>query len=282
MEVFINGAYCSSSEARISVLDRGFLFGDGIFTTIKVEESNPLFLDRHLVRLQASCGFLHIEYPDLEFSEIISQLAIKNQLTDARVKIAISRGVDSENRIVNYTSNEATVAVLIYPLTSSSFSPVSLTVADEVRGTEPIYHHKTTSYLQNLRSKTVARERGFDDCIILDWRQFVCETSTANLFFIKGNTILTPPADLPLLTGIMRQALLAQKSLSRYTIKEDYLRKKALGDIEGAFITSAVVEVCPVRKIDGRPLPIGVPQALRDQWIQLRREAYPGVVSRQS
>lgn len=271
MKIFINGNWCSSSEAHLSAFDRGFLFGDGVFTTIKVEESRPLFLDHHVNRLRTSCRFFSIQFPeDLSFPEIIGMLLKRNQLTDARVKIVVTRGNDPLNQVTNYPSQTPTVVVFAFPLATSSFAPLSLSIADTVRGTEPVYHHKTTSYLQNLWYKTMARQQGFDDCIMVDHRGFICETTTANVFFMQGNVVITPPADLPLLDGIMRQQLVACGTLGEYSIREEYLTTKDLESIDAAFTTSAIVEICPIKEIDGRPLPVQEPEILRRKWVEFR------------
>ena len=274
MQIFVNDSFYSSNRLPISAFDRGFLFGDGVFTTIKVEDSHPLFLEEHLVRLRSSCRFFGIQGPeDLVFSDIIGLILKKNRLTDARVKIIITRGTDPLNQVVSYPSQTPTIAVFAFPLDPSSFSPLSLTVADTVRGTEPVYRHKTTSYVQNLWYKTTARQQGFDDCIMADHRRMVCETTTANIFFVRGDGIITPPPDLPLLNGIMRQQLVACGSLGTYSITEEYLNIKDLEDVDAAFVTSAIVEICPIREIDGRPLPVHVPETLRQQWEVFRRSS---------
>lgn len=270
MEIFINGTYCSLAQARVGVCDRGFLFGDGVFTTLKVERSIPLFLHKHLERLQRSCAFFAIDFPDFDFPHIINNLLVRNQLTDARVKIMITRGCDSESRITIYPGSTPTVAIIISPLKTYDPAPVSLCIAPAVRGAEPIYHHKTTSYLQSLWYKALAQERECDDCIILDWHHRVCETSTANLFVVVRGALVTPPQELPILNGIMRQSLLDRGELAGYPVKEEQLAVSDLKSVQAAFITSAVVEICPVRSIERQPLPVEIPQMLRQAWIRLR------------
>ncbi|MBW1678821.1 MAG: aminotransferase class IV [Deltaproteobacteria bacterium] len=266
----MNGNYYQADEASLKVSDRGFLFGDGIFTTIKVESSVPLFLDKHINRLRSSCRFFGIEFYDPGFSDIIDRLLKKNQLKDARVKIIISRGIDFKNQIFNYGGGTPTIAVLISPLDQRPPQPVKLCISNELRGNESIYHYKTTSYLQNLYHKTIAREKGFDDNIILNWKEQVLETSTANLFFIIGNKIITPPRELPLLNGIMRQNLLSQGSIGNYILIEDHLTKKDLKKIGAAFITSAIVGICPVNKIEDQVFSVEKPEAVRQEWLQIR------------
>jgi len=271
MQLFLNGDYFRANETSLKALDRGFLFGDGVFTTIKVEGSIPLFLTDHLNRLRSSCHFFGIEFYDPGFPDIIDRLLEKNRLANARVKIIISRGIDLRNRIVNYSGGTPTITVQALPLALDPPQPLKLCVAKEVRGNESIYHHKTTSYLQNLHHKTTARERGFDDAVILNWEGKVLETSTANLFFIFGESIITPPRELPLLDGIMRQQLLSQKMIGNYQVIEDYLTKNDFKKIDAAFVTSAIVEICPVIRIEDLQLSIKKAETIRKEWLQIRR-----------
>jgi branched-chain amino acid aminotransferase len=270
MKIFLNGDYYGATEASVKVFDRGFLFGDGVFTSIRVEDAVPLFLSDHLNRLQSSARFFGIDFADPGLANIINFLLSSNHLTNARVKIIVSRGLDTANRIYNYPENVPSIAVLTAPLDPGPRPAVTLCLSGEVRGNEAIYQHKTTSYLQNMHHKTMAREKGFDDCILLNWKKQVCETATANLFFIIGERIITPPHDLPLLNGIMRQTLLSQGSLAGFRITEEYMTPEDFQHVEGAFITSAIVEFCPVRKIEGQPLPTAKAEAIRKEWQRMR------------
>ncbi len=272
MKIFLNGTYCEASETDVGVFDRGFLFGDGVFTTLKVKESAPLYLDMHCERLQSSCDFFNIRFTNPGFSHIIDCLITDNQLTDARIKIIITRGSDFENRVFNYSKGVNTIAVLPYALEPHARQPVALCMAKEFRGNESLYRHKTISYLSNLYQKTSARGMGFDDAIILDWKGRICETSTANLFFIIGDEIITPPHDLPLLNGIMRQNLISQGSLGRYSIIEDYLTTKDLYQVTAAFITSCIVEIGPVSKIEQETLSMEEAEAVREEWLRTKSQ----------
>jgi len=271
MKIFLNGEFYESDEALLRVFDRGFLFGDGIFTTIKVEDSIPLFLDKHINRLKSSCHFFGIKFFDPGFSNIINQLLNKNHLINARVKIIISRGVDFKNRIINYGGENPTIAVLISPLNLDLPQPIKLCISKEMRGNESIYQHKTTSYLQNLYYKTIARRKNFDDVIILNWKEEILETSTANLFFILEGKVITPPRELPLLNGIMRQEILALKSIGGYPLIEKNLKKDDLKKVEAAFITSAILEICPVSRIENQELSLKNSEAIRKEWLQIKR-----------
>ena len=271
MKIFFNGNYYSQNKSLIKVFDRGLLFGDGIFTTLKVENSVPLFLDQHIARLQSSCQFFGINFFDLGFSSIITRLLKKNQLKNARVKIIVSRGCDFKNRRYNYAGEPPTMLVLSFPFAPHLPKPVSLCISPEYRGNESIYKHKTISYLPNLTHKTIAQKNGFDDAIILNGEKKLLETSTANLFFIIKDKILTPPKELPLLNGIMRQNLLALRSIKNYRFLEDSLTQKELKKVEGCFITSAILEICPVKKIDDKDFSLQKTKVIQREWLRIRR-----------
>jgi len=91
MKIFFNGNYYAKDKSLVKVYDRGLVFGDGVFTTLKVENLVPLFLSQHIARLHSSCQFFGIKFSDPGFPAIITRLLKKNQLKDARVKIIVSR-----------------------------------------------------------------------------------------------------------------------------------------------------------------------------------------------
>jgi 4-amino-4-deoxychorismate lyase len=183
----------------------------------------------------------------------------------------VSRGCDFKNRIYNYEGEQLpTMLVLVFPLVPQPVRPVSLCVSPELRGNESIYHHKTISYLPNLTHKTFAKKNGFYDAIILNWKKQVLETSTANLFFIIKDKIITPPKELPLLNGIMRQNLLSLGTIKDYGFLEDSLTQKELIRVEGCFITSAVLEICPVIRIEGQEFSPEKPKTIQKEWRRIR------------
>ena len=271
MKIFFNGNYYAENKSLLKVFDRGLLFGDGIFTTLRVENSVPLFLKHHSARLRASCQFFGIKFSDWDFSGIIARLLKKNQLSDARVKIMVTRGCDFKNRIYNYEGELSSLLVVALPLPPHPPKPVRLCISPEARGNESIYKHKTISYLPNLTHKTIARENGFDDAIILDWKKHVLETSTANLFFIIKDKIITPPKELPLLNGIIRQNLLTLRSIKNYSFLEDFLSRKELKKVEGGFITSAILEMCPIKQIEGQMFSPEKTKGIYREWLRVRR-----------
>jgi 4-amino-4-deoxychorismate lyase len=271
MKIFFNGNYYAENKSLVKVFDRGLLFGDGIFTTLRVENSVPLFLDHHIARLHSSCQFFGINFSDPGFSTVISHLLKKNHLNDARIKIIVSRGCDFKNRVYNYEGELSTMLVLAFPLLPQPLRPVSLCISPELRGNESIYHHKTISYLSNLTHKTFAQKNGFYDAIILNWKRQVLETSTANLFFIIKDKIITPPKELPLLNGIMRQNLLSLGAIKNYGFLEDSLTKKDLKKVEGAFITSAILKICPVKRIEDQQFSPEKPKVIQREWLRIRR-----------
>jgi Branched-chain amino acid aminotransferase/4-amino-4-deoxychorismate lyase len=182
----------------------------------------------------------------------------------------VSRGCDFKNRVYNYEGEPPTMLVLAFPLIPQPLRPVSLCISPEQRGNESIYHHKTISYLSNLTHKTFAQKNGFYDAIILNWKRQVLETSTANLFFIIKDKIITPSKELPLLNGIMRQNLLSLGAIKNYGFLEDSLTKKDLKKVEGAFITSAILEICPVKRIEDQQFSPEKPKVIRKEWRCIR------------
>ncbi len=176
----------------------GAALGDGVFTTLRVENPFPCFWIIILPALNRPAKFFGIIFSDPGFSEIITRLLKQNQLKDARVKIMVTRGCDPENRIYNYEGEPCTILALCFPLSPRLLKPMRLGLSPELRGNESIHRHKTISYLSNLTHKTIARKNGFDDAIILNSEKKNIGNNNANIFFIVKDKIITPPRELPL------------------------------------------------------------------------------------
>jgi 4-amino-4-deoxychorismate lyase len=183
----------------------------------------------------------------------------------------VTRGCDNENRIYNYEGEPSTILVLPFPLLPHRIKPMRLCVSPEARGNESIYRHKTISYLGNLTNKTFARKNGFDDAIILNGKKELLETTTANIFFIIKDKIITPPEKLFLLNGIMRQNLLALGSIKKYSLTEGSLTLEDLKKVDECFITSAILEICPVTHIEGHMFSLEKTNLIQREWSRIRQ-----------
>jgi aminodeoxychorismate lyase len=253
----INGRIVPEEEARLSPLDRGFLYGDGLFETLKADEERVYFLDRHLARMREGAQFLRIPFPgEIDYSGIIRDLREKDRIAgEAAVKICLSRG-RHEGSLFLYTPSSPTVVVLATPRTPPSPTEwergLSVTLEPDLRQNDAssLCRLKTLNYLLYLLIRTRAQERGFEDAILSNRAGQICECTTSNLFFFRGDRLETPEVSCGLLPGIARQALMECMEQAGSPVREVRLSPEALGACEEIFVTNSLLEVFPVGRVE--------------------------------
>lgn len=196
--VAVNGCVLPEEDACLSPLDRGFLYGDGLFETLKAEGERIFFLERHLARMREGAQFLRIPFPaGLDYPGIIRDLREKNQIHgEASVKICLSRG-RHEGSLSLYTPSSPTVVILTTqgaPKSPTDWAKgLWVTVEGEVHQNDSssLCRFKTMNYLPYLLVRTRAQERGFEDAILTNRANEVCECTTSNLFFFHEGRLKT-------------------------------------------------------------------------------------------
>ncbi|MDU3010553.1 MAG: aminotransferase class IV [Peptoniphilus harei] len=212
--------------------DDGFSFGKGAFETIKVVKGDPLFLREHLNRLKNSLNFFGIE-------KEINEEKIYDYIKNAEEKdFALKLIVSDENFILtgrkdSYRDENKGFSLKISPVRRNS--------------TSKIIYHKSLCYYENILEHRWAVENGFDSAIFLNERNEVCETSFANIFFVREDKIYTPEISSGLLRGTMRDFL-----LKNFEIVEEIINAKDLASFDECFISNSLMGVRNVKAIDGR------------------------------
>ena len=278
--VAINGRILPEEEACLSPLDRGFLYGDGLFETLRVVGKRVFFLDRHLARMREAARFLRIPFPGgLDFLGIIQDLKEKNEiLGEASAKICLSRG-RHEGNLSLYTPSSPTVVILTTPRASTNPTDwdkgLSVTVEGEVHQNDSssLCGLKTMNYLPYLLVRTRAQEKGFEDAILTNMAKEICECTTSNLFFFREDRLETPEVSCGLLPGVLREALMKCMEQAGEPVQEVKLAREALPSCDEIFVTNSLVEVLPVGRVDQDEYPVrertrrvlGLFQAYRDR-----------------
>jgi len=267
--VYINGEFLEEREATISPFDRGFLYGDGVFETIKVSEGRIWFLAAHLERLRASCAFLRIPLDSLRDAELprtqaaISQLLATNDLEgdEVAVRITITRGLHTGRLDLE----EGSLPTII--ITARPYSPpaskedgkgLCLTFCRDFVQNEqgPLFPHKSLNYLFYLLVHDRARRAGFDDGIILNREGNVCECATSNLFIVekrrsrKEPRVRTPALHCGLLGGIVRAKLLCALHTAGIEVNEGVITPAEILCAGEVFCTNSLIEIKPVSRVE--------------------------------
>ncbi len=253
MIVFINDKFCNDNEATISPFDRSFLYGDGLFETIRCYQGKPFLLQKHLKRLYNGLKMLSIKikYTKSDFQDIISQLINTNNLQnkDAYLRITVTRGVTKSLR--DFSSFNPNLFITLKPLELELFEKqrkkgLKLKTVNFFRSFLPELKH--TSYLPSVYG--LLKNKGADDVIFTDCAGNLLETAVANIYFMKKNTVFT--SGKKILKGVIREFFI--KTLRKYQIEiiEENVNKKELENFESVFITNSIIELMPVKKIDGK------------------------------
>lgn len=258
MKVYLDGKIVDAGEALIPVNDRGVLFGDGLFETIRAYGGKPFRLDRHLRRLREGCRVLRLSgIPrDEEIAEAIDVLYRENVGSgDAYVRITVTGGDFDGTR--NLTrSFRPRFFIIVRPF--EGYPPefyrrgIRLTLSSVRRNLHsPLWRIKTTNYLEPLYAKQEAADRGYDDAFFLNTEGYLAEGSTSNFFLVRGGKVLTPHPDCGILPGITRETVLELCSSLGITWEEGFYRLQDLHGADEAFLTMTTGEIIPVAEADG-------------------------------
>ncbi len=244
--MWVNGEFIDASVPIALATDHGFQLGDGIFDTLAIRDSRPVFLDRHLQRLRRGLQQLEIiDAPsDIELREAIETLIEVDNLTTARLRITVTPGPGPSPR----TRGPAPLTVITTGTLHDTPSSVSLCSVDWTRNERsPLCGIKSTSWGENAAILRFAHSRGFDNALLRDSVGRLSECATSNLFAVIEDRVLTPPLDTGCLPGVTREVLLDHDA----AIEEVLLPEDLIAASE-VFITSSTTGVVPVHRIDER------------------------------
>ena len=257
--VCLNGEIVERDAAKVSAFDRSFLYGDGLFETVRAYGGAPFMLPEHLARMTGSAGELGIVMPAAgDIAAVVEQLIEMNELADAYVRITLSRGTH-KGKLVPDEPPQPTLLIEareLHPYPAGMVERgAAVIVSSSVHNSASLVgRHKTTSYLANILAKREAEERGADEAILLDHTGHVAEGTVSNVFCVRGGRLLTPPLEMNILPGITRQCVLQLAREADIEVEEVSFRAAALQSAKEVFLTNSLMEVMPVGSIDGASL----------------------------
>ena len=259
--VYINGLFWTIDKANISVLDRGFTYGDGLFETMRVYSGKIFRLEHHLDRLFQSARSIFIELP-ITKNEIQSAIyaAIKlNGLSDSIVRLTVTRGELGSSVNVDYSS-PPTIVILVKPVKAISKKTykegigIKLYKKSAIRTQGISNKIKSCNYLSNIILRENALKENFFEAVLLDHNHNVTEGTISNIFIIKNNQLKTPILNEFVLSGIIRQAILDLCLENNIPFKEDRITERELYEADELFLTNSGIEILPVRNINHHKL----------------------------
>jgi branched-chain amino acid aminotransferase len=276
--IWIDGVVHDEHSARVSVFDRGFLYGDSVYEVVRTSGGAPVDLTAHLDRLERSGARLMLPIPpraSLENAVNESLRAADNP--ESYIRIVITRGSGDIG---------LDPALAVDPLAVVIVKPLSLPPAEH-------YEHgcalrivhvertaraaldpavKSGNYLNNILALQEARRAGAHEAILCDPRGRIAEGSTCNVFAVRGETLVTPALEVGLLEGITRMRILSIARADSIRVVEGELWPDELRNADEIFVTSSIRGVLPAGRIDDRPIPVGPVtrrlMALYDEYVR--------------
>jgi branched-chain amino acid aminotransferase len=255
--VLLDGRIVAAATAKVSVFDRGLLYGDGLFETMRAYGGKVFALEAHLQRLRASAQFLGLPLPDLDWRDSLEELLRRNRLADrdAWVRLNVTRGA-AEPGLLPPAEPRPTCFILVLPVAPSIATVQRRGVAVTLlpyarRGFVP--EHKSFNYLSGVIGKILADHRGAYEGLFVRDGKFLTEGTTSSVFVVRNGHLLTPSEE-GILPGVTRRLVLEAADSAGIPNAQRALRTSALTSADEAFLTSSVAEIVPVVRVDGHPI----------------------------
>jgi len=273
MIIYIDGKYLPKEEARISVFDHGFLYGDGVFEGIRAYNGRVFRLQEHLDRLYDSARTIDLTVPisKQEMGEIILEVLRRNQLSNGYIRPLVSRGVGDLGLDPRKCPKASVIVIAVEwgamygELYEKGLKAITVSVRRNPADALPP-NVKSLNYLNNILAKIEANYKGGDEAIFFDTNGYIAEGSGDNIFVVKNGVIFTPPT-LNNLRGITRAVVLEIAKSHGLTLMEQNLGYYDMYSADEVFVTGTAAEVAPIVLIDGRSIGTGKPGPVTRQLM---------------
>lgn len=279
MIVFLNGQFVPEAQATVSVLDRSFLYGDGLFETMLVSNAKPFRWTQHMERLEAGARFLGIKIPFSRdaLGKFAAELIAKNEMRDALLRLTLSRGLG----VRGYSPKGADKPVLVMTLhpfagttTGAALRWRAHTSSFRLPAGEPLAQFKTCNKLAQILARAEAESSGADEALLLNTDGFIVEGASSNLFWIMRGEVCTPPLATGILAGVTREVVHELCGKLKLNYREATVRPEVLAQADAAFLSLSSHGIIELTSIDGNPLGSSPLTTLLSQayWVQVRAE----------
>jgi len=264
-KVSVNGEILSVNEPVLLVSDQGFMYGYGVFDTLRLHKNMPFMVERHIERLLSSASSIDINVKGYgsKIDEWLKKFILEADIKDDIVRITVTKGTKElpcviiTSRPLGYTEKhyKTGFSVSVSSIRRNAHSPLS--------------RIKSLNFLDNILARRFASETGFDEALMLNGDSYLCECSMSNLFFVKDEKILTPSLECGALNGITRSVVLETiaPTLQLNTTEGEY-RLESLTCADEAFLTNSAMGIMPLISVDGHSLGEGKPGKITGDVIK--------------
>lgn len=278
---YIDGRRCSPADAKVSVFDRGVLYGDSVFETIATRSGRPFMLTEHVRRLRRSAELVYIDLPlpDEQLCREVEQAAVESGNQESYLRVTLTRGI-GELGLDPALSGEPCRIIIVTALHrpvadaySKGVGAITYRTQRTAEATEAS-GAKVGNYLVAVLAMRQARSAGANEALIVNGEGRVIEGSTSNVFFRLGDTLMTPPLSAGILPGITRDLVLDAAGRLQISVQEHCPTPDELMRADEVFITSSVREMLAVVSIDQRVVGAGAPGPMyRALWQMYQLQA---------
>jgi branched-chain amino acid aminotransferase len=274
----VNGSIVPAEEARVSVLDNGFTFGDAVYETLRTYHGRPFELHRHLARLRASSARLGFEVPpdDAELGRQLDTLLDRARNSESYIRLIVSRGVGDISYHFDRVAGPTIVMVVkpFEPYPDAAYQEGIDVAVVKIRRNHPSALDpaiKSCNLLNNILAVREAQAQGAEEALLLNDRGELAEGASTNVFVVKDGSLRTPPLAAGILAGITRDVLFGLIRDLRLPLREEPIPLDTLQAADEAFVTSSTREAMPIRTVDGRPVGEGRPGPVTRQVMEAFR-----------
>jgi branched-chain amino acid aminotransferase len=266
MKIFIDGKYYNERDAKISVLDHGLLYGDGVFEGIRAYHGRVFKLKEHIDRLFCSAKAILLEIPmsHAQIMRAVIETCRENKIRNGYIRLIVTRGAGTLGLNPRSCKRPSVIVIAgsiqLYP---PAFYQRGMDVVT-VPTTRNLHSAlnpaiKSLNYLNNILAKIEANNAGVEEAVMLNAEGFVAECTGDNLFIVKNGELFTPPLSAGALYGITRQTVIELAVEAGLKVTEPNLTRYDLFNADECFLTGTGAEIVPVVKIDGRVIGTGKP-----------------------
>jgi len=278
MWIYLNDRFVDRKEALVSVFDHGFLYGDGVYETLRTYDGRFFMLGPHLARLRRSARLigLSIPIPEADWPALLRDAVERNNLADAHLRITISRG-EGDLGLDPALCARPTVVIMAKPIArypAHLFEEgVHLAIVATRRNLASALSPqiKSLNFLNNILAKQEAGKAGAFDALMLNAEGLLTECTTSNFFFASDSRLVTPSVECGILDGITREVVLTLARENGIPVEEGRYPAECLAHAEEAFLTNTSMEIMPVQTIDRAPIGTGRPGPITRQLQALFR-----------
>ena len=263
MTIYLNGQYMPVEEAKISALDRGFIFGDGVYEVIPVYSHKAFRLEEHLLRLQHSLDGIKLAnpYSHGEWIGILNELIARNAGADQYLYLHITRGVAKRDHAFPNPPVRPTVFIMSSPLVTPAAellqSGIACITAPDNRWLR--CDIKSIALLPNVLLRQMAIDAGCAEAILIRDNAFMTEGAASNIFVVKSGKLLVPPKDNLMLPGITYDVVLELAAANGIPFEVRRVMKEEVFAADELLLTSSTKEVLAITQLDGKPVGSGKP-----------------------